>query len=254
MCKRIKIAYKESKRWRAFSENRVTTFCYFLFGNGRFASAHRFRFGRMRFFARYVDSCPIEEIIIGREYDFISSWFESRHAPVVLDLGANIGLFSLFVFNVCPAAEVYSIEPAESTYRILARNRRTNPDLNWHVLNYAIWSEDGRIGFVYCPDASSSSYANDDSDENSVPAISLRSLLERIGKPVDLLKMDIEGAEERVLEANQDILGKIDAMIVEIHPHRCDQEHVIQILRESYKNIRWIERCKSKKPLLFVNR
>ncbi len=197
----------------------------------------RFTLGSYRFIARRVDWPVVEEVALRGEYDFVEIVLEGKKSPVVLDLGANIGMFSLRVFRACPSAMVYAVEASSKAFQILSRNRNLNPGLSWRVCHGAVWREDGSVRFRNAPLNSGTGSVGEDGDER-VPAVSLASLLNAQGKrPVDLLKIDIEGGEEALLCGNAGLLGCVDAVLIEIHPARCNARRVREALVQAFEFI-----------------
>jgi FkbM family methyltransferase len=71
--------------------------------------------------------------------------------PLVIDGGANIGLFTLYVLHREPTATVISVEPAPATFRLLQANTSRFPTATVH--NCALGREDGTMAFTYFPNA-----------------------------------------------------------------------------------------------------
>ncbi len=251
MCKHVKNACRQTYICKSISDNHINTFLFFIQKKDKIKG--NFQLGTIKFVTRHADWPAVEEIVLNGEYDFIKPWLQTKSTPVIVDLGANIGLFSMLVFNVCPSALVYSLEPAQTTYELLSYNRKINLGFNWNILNIAIWEKDSQVGFFYNPVASTSSFVDETMKNYCVKGISLETLLKQIGKPVDLLKIDIEGAEEKVLNGSRNILSQIGSIIMEIHPYRCNQEHVINLLKDIYLNIYKIGGRKSRKLLLLAS-
>lgn len=68
----------------------------------------------------------------------------------VLDIGANIGMFALFVRAQCPTARVYACEPLPPVFDRLTRNLRAH-HVRGQALPYALSDRDGEAEFVYYP-------------------------------------------------------------------------------------------------------
>jgi FkbM family methyltransferase len=149
----------------------------------------------------------IEGVIVRREYRL-----DEMNLPenaVIYDLGANIGTFSIEAKRVCPAARIVSYEPADGNFAMLTRNA---PFAELH--QEAIAGHTGTVQF----DATAHPHAHHvvQTGGTSVPA---RSLQDAIGKEkVDLIKMDIEGAEFDAIEkADPALFKQIDRIVMETH-------------------------------------
>lgn len=149
-------------------------------------------------------------------------------APVVLDIGANIGAFSLAVLAVRPAATITAYEPSPGALAVLRSNITANhaedrvsvhgsavtgppgPDTVW--LN----EREGDLCTSSVLDRSGVVGARTHRVE--VPACSLSTVLSSHLGDIDFLKMDVEGAEYGIIEATPvDLLAKVRRMAVEYH-------------------------------------
>jgi len=139
-------------------------------------------------------------------------------APRILDCGANIGLASIYFTRRYPHAKVTAFEPDPRLASICRSNLALSSgrgDVDVHAA--AVWTAEGMLEFV-CEGTDSGAIASLDSPVEGpvarVPSIRLRDWL---NEPVDLLKLDVEGAELPVLEDCGDRLSKVRAMFVEVH-------------------------------------
>jgi FkbM family methyltransferase len=213
------------------------------------------RFGDHVFFVRQADWCAVEEVALADEYGFVKNILaKCHHNATVVDAGANIGMFSLMIGLLQPSARMLSIEPSLHTFAVLDKNRAANPQLDWETLHCALWHKDGQL-FVDERDFSTSNRVHTDCQgHQAVPAMGLDSLLKHIGQPVDLLKIDVEGAEEAIICGQEHLLRQVSHLVLEIHPQLCDQQRVISSVRSAYKFIYRIPGRQSSKPLLLASR
>src|SRR5215831_18411504 len=133
---------------------------------------------------------------------------------VILDIGANIGLFALFAARSAPQAQIIAIEPFPSNFSRLLENLSVN-NLAARVgcLNYAATGHQGTRTMSTacgCSQRRRLSVADDDSCVE-VPGRTLEQLMDEGSLPtVDLLKMDIEGSEyEVILSTSPLVLSRI---------------------------------------------
>ncbi|MHB8662504.1 MAG: FkbM family methyltransferase [Acidimicrobiales bacterium] len=151
------------------------------------------------------------ELILSRIYEIGGIRLE-RCSGNVIDAGAHVGIFTLMASK--HARRVLSIEASPTNIHILRLNVRQNGAENVDVVEGALWSTDGDTYFA----------AGDDSGSGSIHAsgqlhrcsYSLDSLIDRIGGSVDVLKIDVEGAEHEALLASKQI-GQINAIVGELH-------------------------------------
>lgn len=142
---------------------------------------------------------------------------------VILDLGANIGVYSLYAVKQCPKAKVYSFEPDIDSFKQLQDNVFIN-GLNDRVFifNTAITKDVGKV-VLYKDNVSTrgSSLFRKLKDKSIVKSTNLKTIFEELNiNKVNVLKMDIEGCEYEVLyNCSKEILNRIDRLLVECHDY-----------------------------------
>jgi FkbM family methyltransferase len=142
---------------------------------------------------------------------------------VIVDCGANIGVFALYATAVAPKARVFAVEPFPSTFEDLCGNVNLNSlDERVMCIRAALAAGDGKVNMyaeAHVPSQARQVIQPSGSDTVSVSALSLSSLLTRIGVgKVDLLKMDIEGSEHpALLSADPSDLARVKRLSVEYH-------------------------------------
>jgi FkbM family methyltransferase len=141
-----------------------------------------------------------------------------RPGMVCVDVGANVGYFSLLMANlVGPNGRVFSFEPTRRTFDALKANVHLNDLENIVVERLALFDHNGVLEFREGPpgyDAYNSageithpSAAQQIFTSHNVPCTTLDAYLDARGiRHVDLIKIDVEGAELIVLKGMQNIL------------------------------------------------
>lgn len=145
--------------------------------------------------------------------------FRACHpAPRILDCGANVGLAALYCKRLYPQARVTAFEADPSLHTCLVENLRANGAGDVEAVRAAVWTREGTVDFL-CEGADSGMIAQLAGAlagvSRPVPAVRLRTLLE--AERIDLLKLDVEGAETALLADCADQLRHVDAMVVEVH-------------------------------------
>jgi len=193
--------------------------------------------------------------VLREEYRFIAALFRASAPEIVVDVGANVGLFSLYVLSRWRSAQVHSVEASPGTYGVLHRNQAANSEVNWHTYPYAVWGQEGEVSFEDSGISTSNRVVAGQAGAR-VPAITLDALCSTyIHRPtVSLVKMDIEGAEEMVLQSSTRSLGRIENLVVEVHPEHCDQDRVVWLLRSSFEYLYQAADRLSSKPMLLACR
>ena len=150
------------------------------------------------------------------------SFFQDQNARYIIDAGANIGLTSVFLANVCPDAEIDALEVDSANAELLRRNTADYPRIN--VIQKGLWRHSGHIKILN-PEAAAWAYQIGEAgpgDANAIQAICVSDLLHQRGRDaVDLLKIDIEGAEREVFdELAKRWIERVNVLAIELH----DQE------------------------------
>ena len=160
------------------------------------------------------------EVFIDKIYDFQINKLE----PVIIDAGSNIGLSMLFFKKQFPNAKITCFEPDPYIFPILSRNIALNHLDDVKTLNAALSKKIGYVRFYGefgCEaDARGNSiidiWGKQRKTSNSilVKALPLSSF---ITQEIDLLKLDIEGAEQQVLEELGNKLLLVKNILIEVH-------------------------------------
>lgn len=159
------------------------------------------------------------EIFVRQHYYFRSD----TDSPLIFDCGANIGMATLFFKWLYPNARVHAFEPDPTTFRVLQGNIATNQLSDVTAHNCALWDENCSIPFFVHPSVQGSLRMSADASrlagvatEISVPG---ERLSDFIHGPIDLLKLDTEGAEHRILcdLVSKSKISLIRSMIIEYH-------------------------------------
>jgi FkbM family methyltransferase len=125
-----------------------------------------------------------------------------RDDAVVFDVGANIGMFSLFVGARCPSARVYAFEPVPEVFAKLLRNVDER-GLDVRPFNYGLSDRDQDVTFYYYPDISIMSCRHDYTNwENEVDLIKRYVANERRTGPPDRAEhlAEVEGLANKDFE------------------------------------------------------
>jgi len=155
----------------------------------------------------------LKQINEDRMYDPI---FAQRTNMVVIDLGANCGLFSLYAADSC--SKIIAVEPTPSTFDVLQEIVKDNPNIK--PLQLAMGPHNEMISFYINENSTINSMLNRNGAETKVQCITLETLLFKEGLDhVDFVKCDIEGSEiEALTDATLGpVADKIDFWFVEVH-------------------------------------
>jgi FkbM family methyltransferase len=155
--------------------------------------------------------------------------FEARSSrPHIIDAGANIGLSVLYFKTLYPEASILAYEPDAVIFDILEQNTRNLPGVE--VRNAAVWNEDTELRFFSEGSLAGSSEINFLGTGKEMVVRAERLKPEIAKRPVDFLKIDIEGAENAVLFDIEDELDNVSNLFFEYHSVPNNQQRLGELL------------------------
>jgi len=160
-------------------------------------------------------SLLIKEKFVHNEYFFPSE----TDRPVIIDAGAHIGISLIYFRSLYPAATVHCFEPSSDMFRYLEKNMMANKMENVILHRKAVARNEGVAKLAIPGNGANINYRlTDDEASEDVQTIRLSAYMQNLPQ-IDLLKMDIEGAEREVLRDLDAVLQtpKISRMIFELH-------------------------------------
>lgn len=160
-------------------------------------------------------------IFLDREYDCA----KIAHTPprTVLDLGANIGMGTLFLATLFPDAEFLCVEPDPRNLALLRDNLALNR-VRATVHEGAVAATAGTMNLRVSDDPTCSALESSPmhATQGIVPVevSTIPALLKDAGwQKIDLLKIDIEGSEDELLSQDNGWLHGVGSILMEIHPN-----------------------------------
>lgn len=183
----------------------------------------------------------MEELLFSEEY-----YSElSRDDPYILDCGTNIGLAIYYFKHYYPNAKIEGFEPWKTAFDCATRNVERNGWKNVTIHHAAIGQEESVMKLTVVEENSLAGSLVGRLEEQiqqnhwnkSEENVKVVCLSEYIDRPVDFIKMDIEGLENKVLREIQDKLANVSRMFVEYHyaPNLKDNSltDILNILAEA---------------------
>lgn len=146
----------------------------------------------------------------------------------ILDLGANIGMTAVYFSGVWPDAQYLCVEPDPRNLELLRLNLAQN-SLPAQVVEGAVGARPGRLELLFDDDPTCSTLLTSGLHGHTrgieVEVTTVEEVLDRAGwDDIDLLKIDIEGAEEDLLSGSPAWLDRVKAIIIEIHPNTTPEK------------------------------
>jgi len=161
------------------------------------------------------DVIAFRQVFILREYNFKTT-FDPKF---IIDGGSNIGMAAVYFANKYPNAAIVSVEPETSNYNLLVENTKRYPQIR--PLKSGIW---GHSSILRVKDLG---YGNwgfiveelQEETPDSFKATSISDIMKLTGqKEIDILKLDVEGAEKEIFSENyREWLSATKVLVVELH-------------------------------------
>jgi FkbM family methyltransferase len=149
-----------------------------------------------------ADRMIITEVCVDETYN--PKGFEINSQDIVLDIGAQVGIFSVFASKFAKEGKIFSFEPVPENFEGLKENIRINDSKNITPLQVAISDRKGTKNLFISENSGGHSFyesiSRGSGKKVKVSTISLNDFIkENKIKKVDYLKMDCEGAEYSIL-------------------------------------------------------
>lgn len=168
----------------------------------------------------------------------------------IVDAGANVGFSSVYFQHRYPGAKIFSVEPEGANFDLLKKNTNYSNDITqikaglWNKEIYLNVKNTGQGEWAFTVEESL------DKNDNSIKAITISNILRDFKfDRIDILKMDIEGAEKEVFSKGyENWLGKVKVLIIETH------EDYKKGCRDAFYNaIKNFDFVRGSKPWMWIN-
>lgn len=183
------------------------------------------------------------DIILDDEYYLLK--IKNKKIKTIIDIGANIGLFSVYSKILFPESQIHTYEPNTNNLGHLEANAK---EFGFTIYNEAVSSKSGKARLNFSSKHDTAATINM-CNNGLINVTSLEDALNRFNEnKIDLLKLDCEGSEYEILKSNTS-LDKIRYLSLEYHlPVKGSQNRLIElynilseqnfsILHESRRNI-----------------
>lgn len=161
-----------------------------------------------------TDVAAFEHVFINDEYGFSLA----QQPSIIIDAGANVGMSAAYFALRYPLAKIVAIEPEPSNFAMLKKNAELFPQII--PVNAALWSHEG---LMHVEDAGGGHWGMRVTEcqaatETTVPATTLQALMQKLRiQYVDLLKIDVEGAECEIFADATSWINHVGVICAELH-------------------------------------
>lgn len=207
-----------------------------------FSGVYEGKIFSMHLFEGSPDIAALKEIFLDGEYD----WKEMQDPQIIIDLGAHTGNTALYFHLKYPNALIYAVEASPKTYERLLKNVKNIAHIK--PVFGAVSDSDGELTFYESESSLGSSLIERSGSKGvQVPCFTIATLFKNIGVArADLIKIDIEGAEERIFS---------DGML----PHAFSRSYMIEVHEDLMSEKNFVEKyfssfCTTTRKLEFPSR
>lgn len=166
---------------------------------------------------RSTDLMALTNVWLVEEYS--GSNFRINANDVIIDIGAHVGLFTLYASQYCKNGTIFCFEPVDENYDILVDNITQNNLKNVKPFKSAVSKSESTITIYRNKDEAGHSMFSFTSHALKVDSISLKKIIdENSVNQCNLIKIDCEGAEYEIIESLPlEYFKKISKLIIEYH-------------------------------------
>lgn len=200
----------------------LRTLLSLCFSNKRFSIREISLFDARMFV--YIDQHTSRKIAL-RQFERSETEFLSKYVQpdfVCLDIGSNVGYFS--VLFASKGAKVISFDPVRENYAIQTMTSALNPNLAIEIRNCAIGDHSGTIHFSIPKQTSLARIKSHSNPHDEITRIVQLITIDQLDLPqVDVIKIDVEGAEEMVIKGMLNTLERCKPKLIMVE---LVQEHL----------------------------
>lgn len=171
----------------------------------------------------------IKHLFANSLYEFET---KSKH-PLIYDIGANVGLSLLYFNKKYPGCKIKAFEADPDIADVLERNVVNNSIENVEIINKAAWINNKGVEFVKDNADGGSIYGK--GKKVKVESVRLKDLI-KTEKKIDLIKMNVEGAEVDLIKDCKDVLHIVQSMYIEYHSFPKQNQELNVVLSILSKN------------------
>jgi FkbM family methyltransferase len=155
--------------------------------------------------------------------------FSIKEEDIIIDIGANVGIFSVYAANLAKKGKVYAFEPVKENFDRLKFHRELNRVGNLFLINKGVSNKNKKIKIYLCSEHSGGHSTNKNKlkalNESIksvvfVECVSLKTIFDQYEiKRCDFLKIDCEGEEYKILKClPKPYFKRIEKIALEFHP------------------------------------
>jgi FkbM family methyltransferase len=155
------------------------------------------------------------------EFEALYKRYIGEGTPLILDLGANIGLSGLYFRHIWPGSKIVAVEPSEDNFGVLRKN--FGDDSAFDALLAGVASRPAKLALAD-PSVEKNAFTTtvvEPGDTGGVQGVTVPEILARYPRSKGyfpfIVKIDIEGFESELFSGNTDWVNEFPVLIIEMH-------------------------------------
>lgn len=176
------------------------------------------------------DLYMFEEVFLQGEYAIR----QQLDPKLILDVGANVGFASVWFANRYPNAKIIAVEPDASNVAMLRKNVAPYPSVR--VIEGAVWYESATVAL---DDQGDKSGIQVRAGDGGVRGMTIDEIAGT--SRIDILKLDVEGAEKELFEHDPTWLANVGILMIELHDRfkpGCSKALYSALIRHDFRELR----------------
>ncbi len=172
---------------------------------------------RVKIRTKSTDFYVLTNVWVIEEYDL--NKLQIGNSDTIIDIGAHIGLFTVYISQFCVNGKIYSYEPIKENYELLSYNLDINNIKNTSIFQKAVTDKSGSVRIFLNSDSAAHNVFSKSDRYVDIKSVSLKEIFDsnKIEK-CNLLKLDCEGSEYMILNSLPELyFEKIQKIVMEYH-------------------------------------
>jgi len=165
-----------------------------------------------------TDSAIFNSVFGANELKIFAPISKDFDPEYIVDIGAYAGYTSVWYARKYPKAKIIAVEPESSNYAVLEENIK--PYKNVHSIKKAVWPQKTSV-FVRDMGTGDWGFKMESNETDSIETVQTVTIEELLAQSpenkIDILKIDIEGAEIEVLANSENWHNKVNVIMIELH-------------------------------------
>ena len=171
--------------------------------------------------SKTLDKAILKEVWIRKIYDQFG--IKVEEGDTVIDIGAHVGIFSIYAAELSKSGKVYAFEPFLENFSMLQKHKTLNNKTNLLIYNLGVTGTKGKRILNLSTDNNTGGHSlhlkSNSENKIEIETIILSEFCNQMEiDKIDFLKLDCEGAEFEILMAEQSLLDRVQKVILECHP------------------------------------